>query len=126
MQAGPARPDAAAPGWRARLPPVRRQVLAGSADLPGARLHPYLVPQTDGNGCAPECPWDARQTHQSLAPHLLEEPYEALEVLESGDEQAFCEELGHVLLQVTFHARIAAERTDGTLVHHRRGRLGGS
>jgi XTP/dITP diphosphohydrolase len=61
-----------------------------------------------------ECPWDARQTHQSLAPHLLEEPYEALEALESGDERAFCEELGDVLLQVMFHARVAAERDDGT------------
>ena len=61
-----------------------------------------------------ECPWDARQTHQSLAPHLLEEPYEALEALESGDERAFCEELGDTLLQVVFHARIAAERDDGT------------
>ena len=47
-------------------------------------------------------------------PHLLEEPYEALEALESGDEQAFREELGDVLLQVVFHARIAAERHDGT------------
>jgi XTP/dITP diphosphohydrolase len=61
-----------------------------------------------------ECPWDARQTHASLAPHLLEEPYEALEAFESGDEQAFCEELGDVLLQVVFHARIAAERDDGS------------
>ena len=61
-----------------------------------------------------ECPWDARQTHVSLAPHLLEEPYEALEAFESGDEQTFCEELGDVLLQVVFHARIAAERDDGT------------
>ena len=51
---------------------------------------------------------------ERLAPHLLEEPYEALEALESGDEQAFCEELGDVLLQVVFHARIAAERDDGT------------
>src|ERR1700729_1700401 len=50
----------------------------------------------------------------SMAPHLLEEPYEALEALEAGDEQAFCEELGDVLLQVVFHARIAAERDDGT------------
>jgi XTP/dITP diphosphohydrolase len=61
-----------------------------------------------------ECPWDAGQTHASLAPHLLEEPYEALEALESGDERAFCEELGDVLLQVVFHARVAAERDDGT------------
>jgi XTP/dITP diphosphohydrolase len=60
-----------------------------------------------------DCPWDARQTHQSLAPHLLEEPYEALDALESGDQQAFCEELGDMLLQVVFHARVAAERADG-------------
>jgi XTP/dITP diphosphohydrolase len=61
-----------------------------------------------------DCPWDARQTHQSLAPYLLEECYEALEALESGDESALRDELGDVLLQVVFHARVAAERTDGT------------
>jgi NTP pyrophosphatase (non-canonical NTP hydrolase) len=60
------------------------------------------------------CPWDARQTHESLAPHLLEECYEALDALESGDPAAFRDELGDVLLQVVFHARIAAEATDGT------------
>src|SRR5689334_12543089 len=60
------------------------------------------------------CPWDARQTHESLAPHLLEECYEALDALESGDPAALRDELGDVLLQVMFHARIAAEATDGT------------
>jgi XTP/dITP diphosphohydrolase len=60
------------------------------------------------------CPWDARQTHESLAPHLLEECYEALDALESGDPAAFRDELGDVLLQVVFHARIAAEAVDGT------------
>jgi XTP/dITP diphosphohydrolase len=60
------------------------------------------------------CPWDARQTHESLAPHLLEECYEALEALESGDPAAVRDELGDVLLQVVFHARVAAERNDGT------------
>jgi XTP/dITP diphosphohydrolase len=60
------------------------------------------------------CPWDARQTHRSLAPYLLEECYEALEALEGGDEAALRDELGDVLLQVVFHARVAAERTDGT------------
>jgi XTP/dITP diphosphohydrolase len=60
------------------------------------------------------CPWDARQTHRSLAPYLLEECYEALEALEGGDEPALRDELGDVLLQVVFHARVAAERTDGT------------
>jgi XTP/dITP diphosphohydrolase len=61
-----------------------------------------------------ECPWDAKQTHESLAPHLLEEPYEALEALETGTPADLCEELGDVLLQVYFHAEIASERHDGT------------
>src|SRR5215468_12148018 len=60
------------------------------------------------------CPWDARQTHESLAPHLLEECYEALEALEGGDPAALRDELGDVLLQVVFHARIASEAADGT------------
>ena len=60
------------------------------------------------------CPWDAKQTHESLAPYLLEECYEALEALEGGDPAALRDELGDVLLQVVFHARVAAERTDGT------------
>jgi XTP/dITP diphosphohydrolase len=60
------------------------------------------------------CPWDAKQTHDTLAPFLLEETYEAIEALESGDDPAIREELGDVLLQVVFHARVAAERDDGT------------
>jgi XTP/dITP diphosphohydrolase len=60
------------------------------------------------------CPWDAEQTHASLAPYLLEETYEALEALDSGDPLALRDELGDVLLQVVFHARLAAERADGT------------
>jgi XTP/dITP diphosphohydrolase len=87
------------------------QLLQGSGDLPGARLIDLVVTM---DRLRLDCPWDARQTHASLVPHLLEEPYEALEAFESGDEQAFCEELGDVLLQVVFHARIAAERDDGT------------
>jgi XTP/dITP diphosphohydrolase len=91
--------------------PAGAQVVRASADLPGAHLTDLVATM---DRLRAECPRDARQTHASLAPHLLEEPYEALEALESGDEQAFCEELGDVLLQVVFHARIAAERDDGT------------
>ena len=98
------------PGAEPALP-LGAQLLHGSADLPGARFLDLVATM---DRLRVECPWDARQTHASLAPHLLEEPYEALEALESGDEQAFCEELGDVLLQVVFHARIAAERADGT------------
>jgi MazG family protein len=61
-----------------------------------------------------ECPWDARQTHQSLRPYLLEEAYETLDALDGGDSAELCEELGDLLLQVYFHARLAQERTDGT------------
>jgi XTP/dITP diphosphohydrolase len=61
-----------------------------------------------------DCPWDARQTHASLAPYLLEETYEALDALDRGDVAELRGELGDVLLQVVFHARVAAERTDET------------
>jgi XTP/dITP diphosphohydrolase len=61
-----------------------------------------------------ECPWDAKQTHESLAPYLLEESYETLDALDTGDREHLREELGDLLLQVIFHARVAAERTDGT------------
>lgn len=55
------------------------------------------------------CPWDAEQTHASLIRYLMEECYELVEAVESGDRAAIREELGDVLLQVLFHARIAAE-----------------
>jgi XTP/dITP diphosphohydrolase len=84
--------------------------LRGSYDLPGAHLLDLVATM---DTLRTKCPWDAKQTHVSLAPHLLEEPYEALEALETGDDEAFREELGDVLLQVAFHARIAAERPDG-------------
>jgi XTP/dITP diphosphohydrolase len=100
----------APPGDDPPVPPGA-QLLRGSADLPGAHLLD-LVQTMDR--LRRNCPWDIRQTHESLAPYLLEEPYEALDALESGDQEAFREELGDVLLQVAFHARIAAEREDGT------------
>ena len=98
------------PGADPQIPPGAR-LLRGSADLPGAHLIDLVATM---DRLRVNCPWDARQTHQSLAPHLLEEPYEALEALEAGDDEALCEELGDVLLQVVFHARIAAERDDST------------
>jgi len=59
------------------------------------------------------CPWDAEQTHRSLAPYLLEEAYETLEAIETGDVPALREELGDLLLQVLFHARLAEEAEPG-------------
>lgn len=55
------------------------------------------------------CPWDAEQDHKSLRQYLVEETYELLEAIEDGDRAALREELGDVLLQVLFHARIALE-----------------
>jgi MazG family protein len=55
------------------------------------------------------CPWDREQTHQTLRTYLIEEAYEVLDALESGDDEKFVEELGDLLLQVTFHSQIASE-----------------
>jgi XTP/dITP diphosphohydrolase len=79
--------------------------------VPGARLL-ELVKVMDT--LRVNCPWDARQTHASLTPYLLEETYEAVDALAAEDYAAVREELGDVLLQVMFHARVAQERTDGT------------
>ena len=57
------------------------------------------------------CPWDAEQTHESLLKYLLEESYEFIESVESGDRSHMREELGDLLLQVYFHSRIAQEDT---------------
>lgn len=56
------------------------------------------------------CPWDAAQTPDTLKRFLLEETYETLEALDSGETSAICEELGDLLLQIVFHARIYEER----------------
>lgn len=56
------------------------------------------------------CPWDLEQDHASLGRYLVEETYELLEAIDSGDDAAIAEELGDVLLQVVFHAQIASDR----------------
>ncbi|HVE63918.1 MAG TPA: MazG family protein [Mycobacteriales bacterium] len=90
---------------------VELEVVYGSYDMPGARLLD-LVATMDRLRSPGGCPWDAEQTHESLAPYLVEETYEALDALESGDLDALRDELGDVLLQVVFHARVAQERDD--------------
>ena len=57
------------------------------------------------------CPWDAEQTHESLLKYLLEESYEFVDSVDVKDRNAMREELGDVLLQVYFHARIAEEHS---------------
>jgi NTP pyrophosphatase (non-canonical NTP hydrolase) len=108
---GPAALKAALDALDAGNPVPGTEVLRGSVDLPGSRLLDLVATMTI---LRQQCPWDAKQTHESLAPHLLEEPYEALEALENGDDHALREELGDVLLQVLFHAEVASERDDGT------------
>ena len=55
------------------------------------------------------CPWDIEQTHESIVPSLIEETYEAVEAIERSNPEMLKEELGDVLLQVSFHANISEE-----------------
>lgn len=82
--------------------------VTGSWDLPGARLLD-LVAVMDRLRSPGGCPWDAQQTHESLVEYLVEEAYETVEAIETDDDAALREELGDLLLQVVFHARIAQE-----------------
>jgi XTP/dITP diphosphohydrolase len=88
--------------------PPEIELVAGSHDVPGARLLD-LVAVMDRLRSPGGCPWDARQTHRSLLPYLLEESHEVMEAVETGDRGHLREELGDLLLQVMFHARIAQE-----------------
>ena len=58
------------------------------------------------------CPWDAEQTHVTLLPHAIEEVAEVVEAVEAGDRDGMREELGDLLLQVVFHARVAQEHPE--------------
>lgn len=82
------------------------ELLPGSYDLPGARLLD-LVQVMDRIRRA--CPWTSQKTHRGLAKYAIEEAYELVEAIEDGDRDELREELGDVLLQVVFHARIAEE-----------------
>ncbi len=88
--------------------PPSIEMLVGSWDQQGARLLD-AVTVMDALRSPGGCPWDASQTHESLVKYLLEEAHETVEAIEEGDLTHLQEELGDVLLQVLFHARIAAE-----------------
>jgi len=103
--------DALAAGVSRRDDPPEVEMLVGSYDVPGSRLLD-LVAVMDRLRSPGGCPWDAQQTHESLVPYLLEEAHEAVEAIESGDRAHMAEELGDVLLQVVFHARVAQEHPD--------------
>ncbi len=95
-------------GRRAFASGVVVEQVHGSYDPPGARLLD-VVAVMDRLRSPGGCPWDAEQTHASLMPYLIEEAYEAYQALEDGDLVDLREELGDVLLQVAFHARLAQE-----------------
>jgi XTP/dITP diphosphohydrolase len=82
------------------------EVMHASYDVPGARLLDLV---TVMDRLRNECPWDRQQTHRSLVKYLLEEAYETIEAVETGDYTHLQEELGDLLLQVYFHSRIAEE-----------------
>lgn len=66
--------------------------------------------------CAPNgCPWDREQTHASLRRYLIEEAYEVLEAMESGDQEEFASELGDLMLQIVFHSVLAESAAEFTI-----------
>jgi XTP/dITP diphosphohydrolase len=87
------------------------ELMYGSWDPPGARLLD-AVAVMDRLASPGGDPWKRQQTHQTLAPYLLEESYEAYDAIVAGDLDALREELGDVLLQVVLHARLAESVAD--------------
>ncbi len=106
--ADPGLSDALAHQLAAHEDPPELELLIGSWDEPGSRLLD-AVSVMDRLRSPGGCPWDAQQTHESLTPYLIEEAYECVEALESGTGDDRVEELGDVLLQVLFHARVGRE-----------------
>jgi MazG family protein len=104
-----------------RRAPAGRDAPAGSTLVEGAREGPVpshsegrslldlvrVMARLRGPG---GCPWDHEQTHRTLAPHLLEETHESLDAIDRDDDDGLREELGDVLLQIVFHAQIAADQ----------------
>ncbi len=88
------------------------EVVVGSWDVQGGRLLD-VVATMDRLRSPGGCPWDAEQTHESLAPYLVEEAHEVAHAIDVGDRRHLAEELGDVLLQVVFHARVAEEAAEG-------------
>ena len=105
-----ATPDTGRVAVTDRRSPADRRLPVDEARLTAALLD--VVGLMDTLRSPGGCPWDAEQTHASLAPYAVEEAHEVAEAAESGDLGALREELGDLLLQVLFHARVAAERPE--------------
>jgi XTP/dITP diphosphohydrolase len=112
--AGADGPGPAGDGWVLLTADPHHPALASADDVvaaprpPGAALLD-AVAVMDRLRSPGGCPWDAEQTHASLLPYLVEECYELYQAIEDADGAAVREELGDVLLQVLFHARVASE-----------------
>ena len=98
------------------VPGVPRSALSAAASSPLLPLPPIALHHsweelveimTRLRTC---CPWDMEQTHESLLPYLVEEAHEVVEAVDERDPKKLCEDLGDLLLQIVFHAQIAAER----------------
>lgn len=85
--------------------------MSAAAQRPGEGVR-ALVEVMDRLRSPGGCPWDAAQTHASLVPYAIEEAYEVAEAVETDDRAGLREELGDLLLQVVFHARVAQEDAD--------------
>uniref|UniRef100_UPI00061B0008 MazG nucleotide pyrophosphohydrolase domain-containing protein n=1 Tax=Mycobacterium sp. UM_Kg27 TaxID=1545693 RepID=UPI00061B0008 len=128
------------------LPAARSVLTGGASDVPAPvllssdRNHPDVVARLEAGEtliAAPDAPpgerlidavaimdrlrttgpWESEQTHDSLRRFLLEETYELFDAVRSGDADELCAELGDVLLQVLFHARIAEDALELSLIH---------
>lgn len=91
---------------RRRPPPVKK---ANPRQLTSGAWFEKLVALQKRLRAPNGCPWDREQTHRSLRTYLIEEAYEVLDAMESGDDLKFAEEMGDLLLQIVFHSQIAAE-----------------
>src|SRR5436853_6257060 len=87
----------------------RKSKEAKSKELTPGQWFEKLVAVQARLRAANGCPWDREQTHLSLRTYLIEEAYEVLEALESGNDAKFAEEMGDLLLQIVFHSQIARE-----------------
>ncbi|MGA8768052.1 MAG: nucleoside triphosphate pyrophosphohydrolase [Candidatus Acidiferrales bacterium] len=102
-------------GARRRRAPNRARIAITARDRAAGKWFAKLVALQARLRGANGCPWDREQTHESLRKFLIEETYEVLDAMESGDPRKFSSELGDLLLQVVFHAILAEETGSFTI-----------
>jgi MazG family protein len=101
--------DRKKPIAKSTKPRTRAKKVARRSDLRAGPWFEKLVTLQARLRAPNGCPWDREQTHSTLRTYLIEEAYEVLDALESGEDTKFAEELGDLLLQIVFHSQIAAE-----------------